>query len=363
MNRHRRKARLLAALLLLCYLTASVCHAEDTVDSLTQNAGQLETELEGLNGQARQLAIELNNTLSEIEETTAQLAKAKEALAEAKGEEQLQYESMKQRVKYMYENNPAGLLEVLFSARSMAEFLNRMTFMTAISEYDANALEELVKTRETIAEEEAELTNRQNQLLELQEQLKEKESMLYGQISMASDKLQSYQQRIADARARAEAAKEAEVKPQIPKKEPEPADEPETPGTSQEQGSTPAPGSSQEPIVNTSVNDVELLAALIECEAGSSDYEGMLAVGAVVVNRMKSSYYPDTLRGVVYQSGQFPPATNGLVDRVLRRGIKNSCKQAAEDALAGKNNVGDCLSFRASSSGHAGTIIGSNVFF
>lgn len=363
MNRHRRKARLLATLLLLCCLTASVCYAEDTVDSLTQDAGQLEAELEGLNGQARQLAIELNNTLSEIEETTAQLAEAKEALAEAKGKEQLQYESMKQRVKYMYENNPAGLLEVLFSARSMAEFLNRMTFMTAISEYDANALEELVKTRETIAEEEAELTSRQNQLLELQEQLKEKESMLYGQISMASDKLQSYQQRIADARARAEAAKEAEVKPQIPQKEPEPADGPEMSGTSQEPGSTQEPDSLQEPIANTSVNDVELLAALIECEAGSSDYEGMLAVGAVVVNRMKSSYYPDTLKGVVYQSGQFPPATNGLVDRVLRQGIKNSCKQAAEDALAGKNNVGDCLSFRASSSGHAGTIIGSNVFF
>ena len=108
---------------------------------------------------------------------------------------------------------------------------------------------------------------------------------------------------------------------------------------------------------------MELFAALIECEAGSTNYDGMLAVASVVVNRMNSSYYPNTLRGVIYQSGQFPPAHNGLVDAKLKRGVKDSCLQAAKDALAGKNNVGDCLSFRAASSGHAGTIIGDNVFF
>ena len=89
----------------------------------------------------------------------------------------------------------------------------------------------------------------------------------------------------------------------------------------------------------------------------------MLAVASVVVNRMNHSRYPNTLRGVIYQSGQFPPAHNGLVDKKLARGVKASCLQVAQDALAGKNNVGDCLSFRAASSGHAGTIIGDNVFF
>lgn len=353
MNRYQIRTRLCAVILLLCHLTAMVSYAEERVSDLTQSAGKLQSELDGLNGQARELAIELNQTLSAIEETSSELTKTKEALAKAKGAEQQQYESMKQRVKYMYENNPEGLLEVLFCARSMAEFLSRMTFMNAISEYDANALDKLMKTREEIAKKEQELQEEQDRLLALQETLKEKESMLYGQIAMASDKLKRYQQRIADARAKADAAKDAQITPQVPEKEP---------SSSQIDGSD-NPINDKDPIDNISANDVTLLAALIECEAGSTHYEGMLAVGSVVVNRMKSSYYPDTLRGVIYQSGQFPPATNGLVDKVLRRGIKNSCKQAATDALAGKNNVGKCLSFRASSSGHAGTVIGSNVFF
>ena len=112
-----------------------------------------------------------------------------------------------------------------------------------------------------------------------------------------------------------------------------------------------------------SASDLELFAALIECEAGSTDYEGMLAVASVVVNRMKHKNFPNTLRGVIYQSGQFPPAHNGSVDKKLKRGVKESCLQAAQDALNGKNNVGSCLSFRAASTGHAGTIIGDNVFF
>ena len=88
-----------------------------------------------------------------------------------------------------------------------------------------------------------------------------------------------------------------------------------------------------------------------------------LAVASVVVNRMKHPNYPDTLRGVIYQAGQFTPAHNGSIDRVLERGVKDACVQVANDALAGKNNVGDCLNFRSASSGHVGTVIGGNVFF
>ena len=115
--------------------------------------------------------------------------------------------------------------------------------------------------------------------------------------------------------------------------------------------------------ISATASDVELLAALLECEAGSSNYEALLAVGSVVVNRMKNRHYPDTVRGVIYQTGQFPPAHDGKVDKVLKRGVKDLCVQAAKDALAGKNNVGDCLSFRASSSGRDGIVIGDNVFF
>ena len=105
-----------------------------------------------------------------------------------------------------------------------------------------------------------------------------------------------------------------------------------------------------------------MLAALIECEAGSTDYEGMLAVGSVVMNRVHHRSYPNTIQGVIYQPGQFSPVPKKL-DKVLNRGVKLSCVQAARDAISGKNNVGSCLSFRSASTGHAGTVIGGNVFF
>ena len=79
----------------------------------------------------------------------------------------------------------------------------------------------------------------------------------------------------------------------------------------------------------------ELLASLIFCEAGNQPYEGQVAVGAVVMNRIKSSSYPDTMEEVIYQSGQFSPAMSGWLDRVrANQGYTEVAMQAAEDALA-----------------------------
>lgn len=100
-----------------------------------------------------------------------------------------------------------------------------------------------------------------------------------------------------------------------------------------------------EPI-SASVDDQTLLAALIYCEAGGEPYEGQVAVGAVVVNRVKSGAFPGTVRDVIYQSGQFGPARTGKLDRVLANGsATDSCYQAASEALAGVSPVGDALYF------------------
>lgn len=105
-----------------------------------------------------------------------------------------------------------------------------------------------------------------------------------------------------------------------------------------------------------------LFAALIHCEAGGEPYEGQVAVGAVVMNRVRSSAYPDTIRGVIYASGQFSPAMSGKVDRVLASGkIYPSCIQAAQEALSGVSNVGDLTHFRRND-GREGIVIGHHVF-
>ena len=97
----------------------------------------------------------------------------------------------------------------------------------------------------------------------------------------------------------------------------------------------------------------ELLAALIFCEAGNQPYEGQVAVGAVVMNRVNSGQFPDTITDVIYQSGQFTPAMTGWLDSVLASdGYTDSAMQAAADALAGSNPIGDCLYFSTGGNGY-----------
>ncbi|MCH5280853.1 MAG: cell wall hydrolase [Lachnospiraceae bacterium] len=114
--------------------------------------------------------------------------------------------------------------------------------------------------------------------------------------------------------------------------------------------------------VPTSVSDVTLLAALIQAEAGNQPYEGKLAVGAVVMNRVRSGGYPNTIIGVITAPGQFPPATNGTVAAIAARGPSASCIQAAEAAVSGQSNIGGATHFARVGRAN-GVVIGAHVFY
>ncbi len=116
----------------------------------------------------------------------------------------------------------------------------------------------------------------------------------------------------------------------------------------------------QSPIDGVSASEEELLAALIFCEAGNQPYEGQVAVGAVVMNRVRSGVYPNSISEVVYQSGQFTPAMTGWLDCVLADGAyTESAMQAAMDALSGSNPIGDMLYFDCGGFGYQ---IGDHFF-
>ena len=112
------------------------------------------------------------------------------------------------------------------------------------------------------------------------------------------------------------------------------------------------------------VDDVTLMAALIYCEAGAEPYEAQLAVGAVVMNRLKSNRYPNTLYGVIYQKGQFTPAGNGKVARIIKqKKATASCYKAAKAALAGEDNTNGCLRFNDYNGTQEGLRFGGMVFW
>ena len=119
----------------------------------------------------------------------------------------------------------------------------------------------------------------------------------------------------------------------------------------------------QKQAVLATASELDILAALIQCEAGGESYEGQVAVGAVVMNRVRCGGYPNTITEVIYASGQFVPASKGRMESLILNGnIKASCVQAAQEVIAGKCNVGDALHFRRAGN-RQGLVIGNHVFW
>ncbi|MDE6621965.1 MAG: cell wall hydrolase [Lachnospiraceae bacterium] len=119
----------------------------------------------------------------------------------------------------------------------------------------------------------------------------------------------------------------------------------------------------QKEAVLATASELEILAALIQCEAGGEPYEGQVAVGAVVMNRVRSGGYPNNITDVIYASGQFVPASGGRMESlILNKTTKASCIQAAQEAINGVCNVGDALHFRRNN-GRDGLVIGNHVFW
>lgn len=117
----------------------------------------------------------------------------------------------------------------------------------------------------------------------------------------------------------------------------------------------------QKAAVEASYDEVTILGALIQLEAGNECYDGQVAVGAVVMNRVRSGSYPNSISDVVYQRGQF--SVRDRVAGVAAGGVKSSCLQAAQQAINGTDNTGGALQFAPVSSGRGGVVIGNHVFY
>lgn len=119
--------------------------------------------------------------------------------------------------------------------------------------------------------------------------------------------------------------------------------------------------------VLASVDDATLLAALCQYEAGSN-YDGCLAVANVVLNRVRSGGYPNSIAEVIYAPGQFGSVRSGALNRYLAGGTSGSARQAANDALAGVNNIGGYLHFCSGGVANVNsfssyTVVGGNCFY
>ncbi len=88
-------------------------------------------------------------------------------------------------------------------------------------------------------------------------------------------------------------------------------------------------------------SDIQLMARAINGEARGEPYEGQVAVGAVILNRVKSSQFPNTIAGVIYQTGAFTAVADGQINVPIDEG--STVYKAARDAMNGWDPTGGCI--------------------
>ncbi|MCH5275729.1 MAG: cell wall hydrolase [Lachnospiraceae bacterium] len=341
-------------------LQNSLNEDENNLDSLKGDQADLKKDLKGLNEQLTDISENLEDLERRIDEKETEIGITTQELTLARETEQWQYECMVKRIQYMYEVGQMDYLEMLFSVDSFGDLLNYTNYVSAITEYDSNMLKEYEETRQYIEEEEARLQQELLDLADLRQAAEEEKSRVAGLVSQTSNSISRYGDQIAaveeEVRAKEEELKKKDEDIEALRKKIE----------EEKALSLAAANAAWRDISEVSFADGDraLLAAIIYCEAGGEPYEGKLAVGAVVINRVLSSKYPDTVVGVIYQKSQFSPVASGRLELVLTTGKATAaCYQAADEAMSGMTNVGNCLYFRTPIDGLTGISIGGHIFY
>lgn len=380
----RKIAFLMAAALVFAsapstsYATSStrqeITDKENEKDALESQRDAAQQELTGLKGEQKTLKKqldELNEQLTAVSDHLAELeqqigdkqqeiAETVQALEEAREKEAWQYDCMEKRIQYAYERGQESLLDIFFSWDSFARFLNLPTYTESVAEADDEMLDQIIANREFIESEEERLRQEKEELDYLKVQAEAEKSRVAGLISQTSNRMADYADQISAAE---DEAREYEARIKKAEEDLEYLRQKLQQEIAMSQRAANATWRNISDVTFAD-SDLHLLANLIYCEAGGEPYEGKLAVGAVVINRMLSSVYPDTMVGVIYQRKQFSPVGSGRLALALTNNKANAdCYRAAEEAMSGMSNVGNCVYFRTPIDGLTGISIGGHIFY
>lgn len=386
MNLHTKR-RIKAGVALLCSATMTFALATpysfaDEKETLENKTSDLQSQLAGINQDLLKISDEISDTQMRVTIVNSEILRSEDGLAISQQNEDQQYENMKSRIKYMYENGNSSMLELLFSAESMSDFLNKADFIQNISQYDRDMLSELQNIHADIENQKMALQNQQDSLNNLENELQQQQAALQQKADETSTDLAQFQAQLqqireqeaakaaaeAAAKAQQEAAAKAQQQAQASANASSSGNNTSS-NTTTSNGSSNSGNNSSGGVINNggtsaSKSDLDLLAAIIQCEA-YQNYDSLLAVATVIMNRVYDSRFPNSISGVVYAAGQFEPAFSGRLEYVLNAGPTSLSYQVAQDAINGARlaEVADCYYFLYAGTGHPGINIGGNVFF
>lgn len=326
---------------------------QNTTEGLKGELNTLNNNLAEVSNNLAELEVEITDKNAEIEQTQQELEEARRIEAE-------QYAAMKKRIQFIYEKQDYVLMETLFSSSRFSDLLNLSNYIESLSAYDRRQLDLFKQTRQDIEDKEAALQTEKEELDSLKADVEAEQSRVSGLVSQTSGKIAGYQSEIKQTEQEMKEYEEQLAQQQASIAEIQKELEEER------RLSRLAAQSAWRDIseVTFAEGDRYLLANLIYCEAGNQPYEGQVAVGAVVMNRVMSSVFPDTVVGVIYQNKQFSPVASGRLALALSRDDATAaCYQAADAAMSGQTTVGNCLFFRTPIEGLTGTQIGGHIFY
>ena len=195
----------------LCVTVPTIAAQASETDKLEAQSSQIKVTLEGINQDLVDLAYQIDEVEDKLQETDNQIIQKKEQLSIAKASEVVQYRDMKDRIKFMYENNSDSWIEYICSAKSVSELLNNYDYVTTLSKYDRKRLDEFKELRLSIETQQEELEDEQKDYLELQRDLLYKQSELKEKAAQASTDLNDLMSQISSIRE-SEAKKAEEMK-------------------------------------------------------------------------------------------------------------------------------------------------------
>lgn len=333
---------------------------KDDIKDLKGEKRTLQDEMSELNESMLDVCANLVELENQINAKSKEIEENQERLAKAIEQEEQQQIDMEIRARKMYERNVSNYVSSLLQAKSIGSLLNLATWFERVEAYDQDTLKSFQENRADIEALEVQLESQKQDLDNLLAIAQSEKDRMSDLINGLAGKIDEYSDQIDDAEQKAldyeKELKKAEEDLKVLQKRLE----------EELRRSREAAEGKWRSITEVTFEegDRKLLANIIYCEAGGEPYEGKLAVGAVVINRVLSNKFPDTVAGVVYQKGQFSPVASGRLGLALAVDKATpACYQAADEAMLGVTNVGICVFFRTPVPGLTGINIGGHVFY
>ena len=182
-------------------LKNSINSVQQDINSLQAEKNTIQSYINQLDKKMSTLASEISKFEEQIEEKITDIEETKEELEEAKIACDEQYESMKMRIQFIYENPSASLIEMLCSSDNIAEFINRADYVASMSNYDRDMMDKLIATKEEIALKEETLEAELEELEMMQEELESQKKKVNASINSKKGELTAKANELGDATA------------------------------------------------------------------------------------------------------------------------------------------------------------------